>query len=234
MNFTSSFSDYNVFNKKVKYDKNKYPFSNLVEKIYDCSLCNIHTLTDKNYPLFTVLGKDTHTNLHKKFYNHIDTVDSTLKELYKEFIKEVIFPYLNLKEGLYQVFPTYRIMLPNNVAVTKKHYDSDRDHLHPKGEINFILSLTDMYDTNSIWTESYPRLGDFKPFSLLPGDVYCFCGNLCEHFNKINKTGKTRVSMDFRILPLHCVDKINHTLSVTTGKKFSEGGYYNKLIINNK
>tara|TARA_B110000008_G_C16974024_1_gene565101 strand:+ start:3790 stop:4491 length:702 start_codon:yes stop_codon:yes gene_type:complete len=231
---TSLFISYDIFNKKVKYDKNKYPFVNITKKIFDCSLSEIHTLTDKNYPLFTVLGKDTHTNLHKIFYTHIDEVDSILKELYKKFIKEIIFPFLNLKEGLYQVFPTFRVMLPNNVAVVKKHYDSDIEHRHPKGEINFVIALTEMYDTNSIWSESYPRLGDFKPFNLTSGDVYCFCGNLCEHFNKINRTGKTRISMDFRILPNYCVTEINHVKSVTTGKKFSAGGYYDYLILDNK
>jgi len=100
------------------------------------------------------------------------------------------------------------------------------------GEINFIIALTDMYDTNSIWKESYPRLGDYKPITLKSGDVYCFCGNLCEHFNKINKTSKTRISMDFRILPKYCVSETNHVKSVTTGKKFSDGGYYKSLILN--
>ena len=101
----------------------------------------------------------------------------------------------------------------NNVAVVKKHYDSDDEHRHPKGEINFIIALTDMYDSNSIWYESYPRLGDFKAMDLKAGDVLCFNGNLCEHYNKINKTGKTRVSMDFRILPSNYVNEINHIKS---------------------
>ena len=227
-----SYKDYSIFNKVVNYDKKKYNFYELTKQIFDYELDILHEIKDKDYPLFTELGKDTHTCFHKTFYNHIDNIDNKLKIAYKLFIKEVIFPYLELQEGLYQVFPTFRIMLPNNVAVVKKHYDSDIDHLHPKGEINFIIALTDMYDTNSIWKESYPRLGDYKAMNLKSGDVYCFCGNLCEHFNKINKTGKTRVSMDFRILPSYSISEINHTESVTTGKKFSEGGYYNKLIIN--
>jgi hypothetical protein len=226
------FKNYNLFNKTVNFDKKIYPFAELTKKIFNHNLNNINELTDKEYSLFTKLGKDTHTNLHKKFYKYIDDENDELKILYKKFIKEVIFPYLNIKEGLYQVFPTFRVMLPNNVAIVKKHYDSDIEHKHPKGEINFIIALTDMYESNSIWHESFPRLSDFKPMNLKAGDVYCFCGNLCEHYNKINKTDKTRVSMDFRILPLYCINEINHTESITTGKKFSEGGYYNKLLIN--
>jgi len=229
-----SYKDYSIFNKVVNYDKKNYNFCDLTKQIFDYELDILHEIKDKDYALFTELGKDTHTCFHKKFYNHIDNIDNKLKIVYKQFIKEVIFPYLDLQEGLYQVFPTFRVMLPNNVAVVKKHYDSDIDHLHPKGEINFIIALTDMYDTNSIWNESYPRLGDYKPMNLKSGDVYCFCGNLCEHFNKINKTGKTRISMDFRILPNYCVTEINHVKSVTTGKKFSAGGYYDYLILDNK
>ena len=229
-----SYKDYSIFNKVVNYDKKKYNFYELTKQIFDYELDILHEIKDKDYPLFTELGKDTHTCFHKTFYNHIDNIDNKLKIAYKLFIKEVIFPYLELQEGLYQVFPTFRIMLPNNVAVVKKHYDSDIDHLHPKGEINFVIALTDMDDTNSIWHESYPRLCDFKAINLKAGDVYCFCGNLCEHYNKINKTGKTRISMDFRILPQYCVTEINHIKSVTTGKKFSSGGYYNYLNLDNK
>tara|TARA_B100000401_G_C52755828_1_gene695642 strand:- start:450 stop:1130 length:681 start_codon:yes stop_codon:yes gene_type:complete len=225
------FNNYNIFNKTVIFDKKKFPFSELTEKIFNHNLNNLHELTDKEYPLFTTLGKDTNTNLHTQFYNYIDNENDEIKVLYDKFIEEIIFPYLNLKEGLYQVFPTFRVMLPNNLAVVKKHYDSDIEHKHPKGEINFIISLTDMYDTNSIWYETIPRLSDFKPMNLKAGDVYCFCGNLCEHYNKINETGKTRVSMDFRVLPLHCISETNEKVSVTTGKKFSDGGYYKKLKI---
>ncbi len=35
------------------------------------------------------------------------------------------------------------------------------------------------------------------------GECMSFNGNKCSHYNKINKTGKTRLSFDFRILPLN-------------------------------
>ena len=62
-------------------------------------------------------------------------------------ISDILLPYLGLTEALVQKTPTFRIQLPNNVAVVKKHYDSDLDHRHPKGEINFVYALTDMYDS---------------------------------------------------------------------------------------
>ena len=172
MNIPTFIKNYNIFNKKVDFDKASYNFCDLIQNIFNHKLDDLHTITTKEYPLFTELGKDTHTDLHKTFYNYLDNKDDGLQKLYNNLIKDVIFPYLNLDQGLYQVFPTFRVMLPNNVAIVKKHYDSDQDHHHPKGEINFVLALTDMYDTNSIWAESYPRLEDFKPFTLNAGDIY--------------------------------------------------------------
>ena len=51
------FNNYNIFNKTVIFDKKKFPFSELTEKIFNHNLNNLHELTDKEYPLFTTLGK---------------------------------------------------------------------------------------------------------------------------------------------------------------------------------
>ena len=40
----------------------------------------------------------------------------------------VPMPYLNLNEALVQKFPTFRVMLPNNVAIVIEHHDSDDLH----------------------------------------------------------------------------------------------------------
>lgn len=220
------------FNRRVEFDTSKYNFPKIIEEIFNHPLNKLHELLDTEYHIFTELGKDTNTNLHSLFYSHLHkTPEMTC--LFKEFIKNVIFPYLNLSEGLYQVFPTFRIQLPDNVAVVKKHYDSDQEHAHPFGEINFIWALTDMFDTNSVWYESFPRKEDYKSMELKSGEVFCFNGNVCHHYNQINKTGVTRVSMDFRILPKEYMENSNNRISVTTNKKFIDGSYYNKMTIQN-
>ena len=39
----------------------------------------------------------------------------------------------------YQKTPSFRVQVPNNKAVSLWHTDSDEQHLHPVGELNFIL-----------------------------------------------------------------------------------------------
>ena len=82
--------------------------------------------------------------------------------------------------------------------------------------------MTEMNDTSTIWYETEPRLEDFRPMNLQPNTLFCFNGNKCDHYNKINKTGKSRISFDFRILPLENIPK-KIDKSATTNTKFSEG-----------
>ena len=157
-----------------------------------------------------------------------------MTELYDKFAREVILPYLNLDEALIQVYPNFRVQLPNNVAVVVDHYDSDDKHHHPLGEVNFIMALTDMYDTNTIWTEKTCRFRDFVPLEQKAGECTSFGGNTHTHYNKVNKTGETRVSFDFRILPLNYYDSDTRLRSVTTNQHYVEGGYYKRIFSSTK
>ena len=73
-----------------------------------------------------------------------------------------------------------------------------------------------MFDTNTIYVEKMPRLEEYKPILLKAGECICFNGNKCSHHNKINKTGSTRVSWDFRVLPLNYYNEHTDLQSVTT------------------
>jgi len=216
----------------LEFDNDKYNFTSIVEGLFNHPLNKLHEIAEHEYELFTELGKDSHTEFHKKFYKKINDNWTELEELFKKFISEVILPYLDLDEALYQVFPTFRVQLPNNVAVVIHHYDSDERHLHPKGEINFICALTDMFDTNTVWIEKKERWEDYVPLILKAGQCISFNGNTCTHYNKINKTGFTRVSFDFRIMPLNLYNPNNIFSSVTTNKKYIEGGYYRRMCAN--
>jgi hypothetical protein len=235
MNF--DFKNEMIYNKKHLDKvsiKNNYKFIDLVSELFDCELNNVHNSTEKKYDLFTELGKDTQTIYHKIFYQKLNEGWNEIKNEYDNFIKNEILPYLGLEEALIQQFPTFRVQLPNNVAVVINHYDSDDKHKHPTGEINFIYALTDMYDTNTIYVETMPRLEEYEPILLNAGECICFNGNKCSHHNKINKTGKTRVSWDFRVLPLNYYDQNSGLESVTTNKKYIEGGYYKRIKVDNK
>ena len=219
------------FNKIVSYDKEKYDFEKLLLKLYNIELTQVHTILEKKQELFKDVGKDTHSDIHKIFYDKMRTGWPEFMDLYKQFIEEVVLPYLNLDEALYQTWPTFRVQLPNNLAVVIKHHDSDELHKHPNGEINFVLAITEMYETSTIWFESEPRCQDFKPMNLKKNTLFCFNGNKCDHFNKINITGKSRISFDFRILPIDKISR-NSKKSVTTNIKFTEGEYYTRLKLN--
>lgn len=217
--------------KKLSFDAKKYDFVKIITDLFDFDLKNLHNWTDTKYDLFTpeMVGKDTHTEFHKYFYEKVDSGWKELENTYNNFAKEVLLPYLGLNEALLQVYPNFRIQLPNNIAVCIEHYDSDEKHHHPNGEINFIVALTDMFDTNTIWTEKTCRFRDFVPLEQKAGDCTSFNGNTHIHFNKINKTGVSRVSFDFRILPLNYYDPETKLHSVTTKQHYVEGGYYKRI-----
>ncbi len=219
--------------QKLSFDKSKYDFVSIVSKLFDCELNDIHNWTDTKYDFFgpDMLGKDTHTEFHKAFYSKLDSGWEELTELYNKFASEVILPYLGLEEAMLQVYPNFRVQLPDNVAVVVEHYDSDSKHHHPNGEINFIVALTDMFDTNTIWTEKDCRFRNFVPLEQKAGECTSFGGNTHKHFNKINKTGVSRVSFDFRILPLNYYNPNTSLESVTKKQKYVEGGYYKRVHV---
>ena len=210
------------------YDAEKFNFKKLIQDLYEIKdLSLLHTKFDKEYDVGG-LGSDTHTIYHNLFYDKLKAGWLEIEALYASLITDVVAP-LSSEDFLYQRFPSYRIQLPNNKAVTLVHCDSDENHKHPLGEINFLFPLTEMKNTNSVWVESEPGLGDFKPMEANFGTLIQFNGNVCRHYNKINEEGKTRISMDFRILPISLYDPNYEAKTATAGLKFVEGEYYKKF-----
>ncbi len=205
------------------YDKNKYDFRPFVKECFQYENLNeIHKLGNE-YQVFDEFGPDTQTWYHKKFYKYLKENGTNMQNTYDELIKDVILPYLNLSEALVQQFPSFRIQLPNNVAVAKKHTDNSLGH--PYGEINFTYTITDMFDTNSIFIESFPKSNEFVKISASANNNISFNANQCIHYNELNITGKTRMSMDYRILPIEFIPN-QETFSHSTKTKFVNGEYY--------
>ena len=219
---------------KIIFEKKNYPLYKLVTNLFASPLNQIHQTSDKKYELFTQLGKDSNTEFHRKFYDRIDTGWDEFNQVYDNFVSEVLLPYLGLEEALVQKYPTFRVQLPDNKAIVIEHHDSDINHKHPVGEVNFIYALTDMFSSNTIKVEKMPRLRDFVDIELKEGECLSFNGNLCDHYNEINKTGVSRMSFDFRILPLNYYDQNYNKLSVTKSMKYIEGGYYKRIKVNDK
>tara|TARA_R110000824_G_scaffold97445_3_gene232911 strand:+ start:1937 stop:2608 length:672 start_codon:yes stop_codon:yes gene_type:complete len=213
-----------------KYDIKEYNLVKEVERIFQVeerSLDNLHSLrADLMPPNELTFENETRTDFHEVFYGVLNSEEGiTLKNIYKNFIEDVVSPIFD-ESFLYQKFPSFRVHIPKDQAVHKWHYDSDEDHNHPSWEINFQIALTKMFDSNTMWLESVPSLGDFSPVEMETGEFCIFYGNKCRHGNKKNLTNKTRVSMDFRILPFSKYDDSEVLESVTANRKFSIGDYY--------
>tara|TARA_E500000305_G_C4015393_1_gene235267 strand:+ start:823 stop:1497 length:675 start_codon:yes stop_codon:yes gene_type:complete len=217
------------------YSINKYKWKEMIQDVFECDdLKNIHHLRKDLFPDKNVLSKpwplnENTTKFHQEFYSKLDNDWDDIKNSYELFIKNEIKPLFN-EEFLYQKFPTFRVNLPELKSVNKWHYDSDENHRHPDGEINFHIGITDCFDTNAIWVESEPRKEDFKPINVKYGEFAEFNGNKCTHGNKTNKTEVTRISFDFRVLPISKYKAGKNKTSVTINNKFEEGGYYKKYV----
>ena len=166
---------------------------------------------------------------HKVFDNRIDAGWPEFMNTYISFLKEVIHPLFEDDCLMYQKFPGIRFCRPGAKAVYKWHSDGDGDHKHPLGEVNIFLPLTKCFNTNAMWYESVPGMGDWKPLEIDNGQFLIGYLNQCRHGNKVNETGKTRVSFDFRVMPDFAYDENSPLESCTTKQKFIVGGYYEKI-----
>ena len=216
--------------KKFLYDTSEYRFSEMIQGLLskeDLSL--IHESAKVDYAFFSSPHGDSETEFHKAVYDKLRSGWDEFLNEYKKFIKNEIRPNVETNEGLiYQKWPTFRFHLPNNVAVGGWH--TDQSYNHPPNEINYIVPLTPMYESNATIAESAPGKKDFHQLDCIPGEYIRFNGNECLHGNLPNKTGKTRVSFDFRIMRLEDYDPDSGKSSLVMDKKYLIGGYYEKLV----
>jgi perosamine synthetase len=188
------------------YDIEKHPFLAYFQKIFNYEeLDTIHLISSEYEKYKDILDtgvlSDKETDLHKIFYKDIKT-NNTFKELYCNFIKDIYAHFFPDEEiYIYQSFPSIRIQFFDSVVIPP-HYDSDSIGNHPIGEKNFLIPITKMFGTNTIYIEKEPRKEDFEAIELEYGNLFMFDGNQCTHFNKMNKENKIRISLDFRIILL--------------------------------
>jgi hypothetical protein len=166
---------------------------------------------------------DQKTRWHGIFY---ETFPSW-RPLYERFIREIIGPALDDK-FYYQAIPTFRVHLPDNVAVGEFH--TDADYGHPEGAVTFWVPLTPAFDTNSMWVESRPGKGDYRSVDTGPGTIVVFDAVHLRHGNLPNKTGVTRVSFDFRCLRQRDYFETDKR-SINTNLRFAPGGYYAPQLV---
>jgi len=180
------------------YDIKKYLFKEFIEKIYNTEELDMLHQQSIDYNNMNSLN-DVETDLHKKFYNEIKS-NNSFKNLYCSLIKDIYSHFFSDEEVLiYQSYPSIRFQFCNSTVVPP-HCDSDSIGKHPIGEKNFIIPITKMENTNSLYIESFPGKGDFQPVFLEYGDLFYFNGNKCIHKNEPNLEKKMRISFDFRVI----------------------------------
>ena len=212
--------------KIINFDSEKYNFKKLISDLYDSPL---EKLSKAGQEQDLGLGKDTHSSFHKTFYKKIDSGWPEFEKLYKAFVKEVIHPMFEDDIMIYQKLPNIRFHCPYEKAVYVWHSDGNKDLRHPPGEVNIILPLTECKESNTIWVESIPGLGDYQPLVMNQDQFFIGYLNSCRHGNKVNETPETRVSLDFRVVPGHAYDDSYPGRTATTKQEFKIGQYYNKM-----
>ena len=213
--------------RREKYNIEKYPLRALVcDALGTEDLENLHE--HYSYAPFT-MENNSNTVLHDRFYNKLRTGWLEFHDAYDRFIEDLVVPIFGSRDFIVQKTPTFRVHLVGNWAVPEFHCDSQPGYNHPEGEINFQIAVTDMFGTNATWSESVPGLGDFAPIEMNQGEFTVWDGGKLNHGNMINDSGHTRVSFDFRILPLSKYNPSKAKKSATRGTSFTVGGYYKEL-----
>ena len=227
--FKNNFGQHNIY----EFDTKSHKFLEYFQKLFDYQdmgkVFNISKDFHNNKDL-----NDKESDLHKLFYNDIKT-NENFKKLYCDLILDICnFFFPNESVWIYQSFPSIRIQFFNSIVVPP-HYDSDEIGNHPLGEKNFILPITKMYGTNRLFIESEPNKKDFAGIDMEYGELLCFNGNKCTHYNMENIEQDVRISLDFRIILFR--DYMNYLLqnkitftkpreNIRNPVKMIVGGYY--------
>ena len=201
------------------YDASEFDFSRRVAGLLGVlRLEDLHLGT--HFPLFT-RETDQSTPFHAAFYEVFDE----LAPLYHRFVRDFVGPLFD-EDICYQRVPTFRVHLPGNVAVGQFHRDSAYNH--PDGELDFWLPLTDVWASNTVWVANDNESDDCMPVPMRIGQVLTFDAVNRQHGNVVNDTGTTRVSFDFRVIPMSRYHS-NDRKTINTGMRLVIGEYFTLL-----
>jgi hypothetical protein len=184
----------------VSYDTAMYDFAAPFKSAFNTDLQKIHTIPNNS-------TQEQKWNVSNTFY--WSEYKTPVITLYEKFVKEVVVPTYTQERSVYvQTEPAIRYSLPGSSALEKKDTDVDDlvgvhidsvigDRTLNTGD-NYLLAITDMFGSNTLFVEDN---GQFNPVTINYGEYYTFQGKSVRHGNKINTTGVTRISLDFRVIP---------------------------------
>ena len=233
-----------------EFNKTPNPFPEIIHSVFkkkyefDQPLGELHTLLDT--PLISEDQKYFHKTLQdwkndrnsvfvKNFHEYVDN-NPSFNRVYHKFIHEYIKPlFPNETNLVIQKTPNIRFSLPESAAIGYDPNDPtgivglhcDSDFGHSEYEMNFIIPITQMFDTNSIYYEttigSRTNSIDFKNLVLNTDEFFQAYFNKLKHCNRVNTTSHTRISFDIRVIPY---TKYMENLDWFKGTKFELGKYY--------
>ena len=119
-------------------------------------------------------------------------------DAYRAFVNETVVPHIG-SPVVYQFPPTLRVSMPGSKCIDV-HTDADYAR-HESAEINYWVPLTDVAASNTLFLESRPGEGDYRPVEMRLGTGLRFDGQRCRHYTKADAAATTRVSFDFRVVP---------------------------------
>lgn len=231
-------------------------FPELIHEIYrenygfTQGLEELHSILDTNFTkserdeLIKIqeIGVSDRKSVFLKNYYHFVDSNSDFSDYYQGFIREYILPLFPEETALlYQATPNLRISFPGSSAIGRRPATDPSEDiigLHTDGElghgteeVNFIVPITNMFGTNSIYYENTVD-SSLDPYDyenlVLVNDHFFQCQfNKLKHYNRINDTGKTRISLDLRVIPSSKYKEDESITSFSAHKKMKLGGYFN-------
>lgn len=197
-----------------KIYKEKYNFNNELNYFHEILDSKLINKNEKQICLeIKELGiSDRNSIFYDDYHYYVDN-NTLFNEIYYKFIEKHVKPFYGNKI-IVQKTPNLRISFPNTTAIGKNKNETindiigihkDSDFGHHEDEINFIIPITEMFETNSLYYEPYPcsneKHENYINLKLKTNEYFIGKFNTLLHFNRINKTESTRISMDFRIIP---------------------------------
>jgi len=220
------------------FDTAAYPFPALIGALVgagDLPLDDLHTLDEVRSWL------QFERRAYQMRRNPIDSrfktaggfrANGALRGAYERLLREVVLPlFADVGCGgiCFQREPNFRCHLPGTGHVLVDRH-RDADYHHQPNEVNFWLPCTPAFGSNTVWVESAPGAADFRPFDARFGTLIQFWGHQCEHFTQPNETGRTRLSIDFRVIPRaqYC-SRYPRSHKKDGSERFALGGFFGAM-----
>ena len=206
--------------------------TNAISKNYPClsniNLNDLHLKFESDKAILQK-GTDQATIFHKAIYSSFDEENFFLSEFWLSYRKHCLSIVEILKQETgylgdwsIQRFPTIRFQFPENLSVFEFHRDSN--YQHPIGEINCFYAINECFESSALQIEKNLGFEDYVPLNLKPGQYALLNTSIFKHGDILNKTNKTRVSMDFRFIPSFLLK--DNKSSLTKGIRFSSDHYF--------